>query len=459
MPESLLECAVARRGSRGIHDALTAGQREALRFCWPALARPMEQTGAGQWKGQLLSAIDHLPWTTAFMSMGRGAGMSRLAVEYVRGYCEHTPGAVALLMGSSAATTRKTLAFGRGGLASITPPWNRPTWSVLDQSFTWRNGSKVYLFSSDAPEAPRGFEFDLAVLDEAAHFRQLETIVANVKFALRAGAHPRLLVTSTPRASGALRGLRDGPSTIIVRGSLYDNAKFLPASYIADVEARYKGTSLERSELWGDPGACDEVEGALWRRGWLDRFRVRVPPRLIRVVVGVDPSASTERLHDTAGIVTVGLGEDRHAYVLEDSSGESGVLTPREWASAAILALRRHGGSHIIQEANKGGGLASELIKAIDPTVPVKSVGAVLSKALRATPVAAQTEAGRVHMVGTHSKLEDELCGWDPAAPGAKSPGRLDAMVHAVTELILGAPPPSQAGLNNRPGASSPRRM
>jgi phage terminase large subunit-like protein len=396
----------------------------------------MEQIGNGQWKGQDLASIDHLPWTTAFLSMGRGAGKSRSACEYVRGYCERTPGAVVCLMGSSAATTRKTLAFGRVGLANITPPWNRPTWSVLDQSFCWRNGAKVFLFSSDAPQAPRGFEFDLAVLDEAGYFRQLATIVANVKFALRAGRHPRLIVTTTPSSSGALRALRDGPSTIIGRGSLYDNRRFLPASYVADVEASFKGTSLERAELLGDPGACDEVAGSLWRRGWLDRARVRVAPRLVRIIVGVDPSASVEREHDVAGVIVVGQAADRHLFVLEDASGESGVLSPREWAAAAISALRRHGGSHIVEESNKGGKLASELIKALDPTVPVRAIGVTLNKTLRATPIAAQFECGRIHMVGTHAALEDELCGWDPSAPGARSPGRIDALTLVCTELL-----------------------
>lgn len=434
---SLLERAVAKLGVRALHDKLNPGQRELLRYYWPAHARPMEQTGPREWRGQHFAAIDRLRWTTALVSMGRGGGKSRSACEFVRGYCEENPRAVVCLMGSSAATTRKTLAFGRGGIDRICPPWNHPTWSVLDQSFTWPNGAKVYLFSSDAPEAPRGFEFDLAVLDEAAHYRQLGTIISNVRFALRAGRHPRLLVTSTPKSSGALRALRDGPNTIVIRGSLYDNARFLPKSFISDVEAQYKGTSLERAELWGDPKACDELEGALWRRGWLDKWRVRTAPTLRKIVVGVDPSASVERRHDTAGIIVAGLGDDGVCYILEDASGESGILTPREWAAAAVAAFHRWHATAVVEESNKGGALASELIKAIDPHVIVKAVGSGLPKGQRAAPIAARTEVGQVRMVGTHAKLEDELCGWDPATPGAKSPGRLDAMTIAASELLL----------------------
>ena len=451
-PPSLLERVVARLGPRALHDRLTPGQREALRYCWAAHARPMVQLSERTWTGQHLAAISHLPWTTAFVSAGRGSGKSRLAVEVARGYAEENPGACICVMGATAATVRKTLAFGRGGFAHVCPPWNRPEWSVHDQAFRWRNDSVVYLFSSDAPEAPRGFEFDLAVLDEAAFFRQLRTIVANVRFALRAGRHPRLLVTSTPRSSGALRDLRDGPGTIVVRGSLYDNAKHLPASYVADIEAQFKGTSLERAELWGDPQACDELEGALWRRGWLDKFRVRAAPKLRRIVVGVDPAASESREHDVAGLVVVGLGEDGHAYLLEDGSGESGVLTPQEWARRAVALVHKWGASHVIEETNKGGALASTLIRMVDPSVVVKAVGALLNKGLRASPVAAQTEAGRVHMVGVHSHLEDELCSWDPSAPGAKSPGRLDAFVHACTELIIKAPAPGYTSISGMPG-------
>ncbi len=443
-------------GPRQVHDRLTPGQREALRYCWAAHARPMVQTGERTWTGQLLSQLVEangaralVEWSTALVSMGRGAGKSRLAVEFVRGVAEENPGARICLMGQSAATVRKTLAFGRGGIACVTPPWNRPTWSVHDQAFTWRNGAVAYLFSADAPEAPRGFEFDVAVLDEAAFFRHLRVILANVRFALRAGRHPRLLVTTTPASSGTLRELRDSPGTIIVRGSLYDNARNLPASFVANVEAQYKGTSLERSELWGDPGACDEAEGALWKRTWLNRFRVQVVPKLRRVIVGVDPSASERGQHDTAGIVVLGEGEDGHAYVLEDATGAE-ALSPRQWALAAVEAFRRWHARHVVVETNRGGALGTELLRAIDPTVPIRTVSASTSKQERAHAVAAQTEAGRLHLVGVHAELEDELCSWDPTVPGAKSPGRLDALVWAAREILVRPPVPGHESISGR---------
>ena len=453
---SLLARAVAAAGGpRVLHDALSPGQREALRYSWEANGRPMVPAGQrvyraadgselkqDVYKGQLLADLEHLPWSTAFAVMGRGAGKSMLACQYARHVAEHSPGAVICLMGETATSTRQTLGFGKGdGLANITPPWNRPLWSTIDQAFVWPNKSIAFLMSADAPQKPRSYEFDLVVLDEAAFYRQLDVIIANVSFALRAGPHPRLLVCTTPRSSGTLRALRDGPNTILLRGSLYDNRAFLPASYIKNVEDKFRGTSLERAELYGDPAACDEVSGALFRRAWLDRFRVKAAPPLRRVVVGVDPSASEARQHDVAGIVTVGLGENGECYVVADDSGESGVLTPREWATRAAGAFHAWHCSHIIEESNRGGALASSLIKAVDSTVIVKTIGSQLNKTDRATPIAAQFEAGHVHLVGVHPQLEDELCGWDPAAPGAKSPGRMDALVFACTELLLKPPP------------------
>jgi phage terminase large subunit-like protein len=479
---SLLSRITKRHGSRVLHNALTPGQREALRFCWEAHGRPMVRAGERTfkradgieqtqdiYKGQLLTDIENLPWTTAMIIMGRGGGKSRLATEYARHVAETIPGAVIGIMGETATSTRQTLGFGlHDGIDNICPPWNHPTWIVQDQAFKWANKSIVYLLSSDAPEKPRSYEFNLIILDECAFYRQLDVIVANVSFALRAGQHPRLVATTTPRASGALRQLRDRPNSILVRGSLYDNIAFLPPSFVKDVEDNYKGTSLERAELWGDPAACDELEGALWRRGWLNKYRVREAPPLRKIVVGVDPAASVAREHDVAGIVVVGVGpapaearaqgdKTEHAYILEDCSGESGVLTPRQWASAAVDAVRRWGAAYVVEETNRGGALASELIKAVDPTVAVRTVGATQSKGKRATEVAAQTEAGRVHMVGVHAKLEDELCGWDPSAPGGKSPGRLDAAVWACASLIITAPPPSRQGELNQPGLA-PRR-
>ena len=467
------------RGARSVHDLLTPGQREALRYLWEAHGRPMVRVGERTYKGtdglehkqdiykgQLLTDLELLDWTTAIVIMGRGGGKSRLATEYARRVCETTPGAVVGIMGETATSTRQTLGFGRhDGLEYICPPWNHPEWVVQDQAFKWANGSICYLLSSDAPEKPRSYEFNLIILDECAFYRQLEVIVANVSFALRAGPHPRLVATTTPKASGALRALRDRPNSILVRGSLYDNIAFLPPSFVKDVEDNYKGTNLERAELYGDPAACDELEGALWRRGWLNRSRVQAAPSLRKIVVGVDPAASTAREHDVAGIVVVGVGPapddarargdlTEHAYVLADYSGESGVLTPRQWAAKSADALREWHAAYVVEETNKGGALASEIIKAIDPSVIVKPVGATQSKGKRATEVAALTEGGRVHMVGVHAKLEDELCGWDPATPGGKSPGRLDAMVWACAHLLARtAPPPyerQELGLSPR---------
>jgi hypothetical protein len=172
----------------------------------------------------------------------------------------------------------------------------------------------------------------------------------------------------------------------------------------------------------------DEAPGALWTRANLDLNRVSVIPPLYRIVVAVDPSATSEG--DEAGIITAGSYLDRF-YTLGDDSIQGSPVT---WARAAVSAYYRYQADCIVAESNNGGEMVELTIHTIDPTVPVKLVHASRGKATRAEPVAAIFEQGRGHLVGDFPLLEDELCLW---VPGDKSPNRLDAMVWAGTELML----------------------
>lgn len=173
----------------------------------------------------------------------------------------------------------------------------------------------------------------------------------------------------------------------------------------------------------------DEAPGALWTRELIDSTRVIKAPDLDRVVVAIDPSASSTG--DEAGIITVGKSAD-HGYVIDDDSVQG---SPRTWATAAVTAYHRHKADSIVAEANNGGEMVSLTIATVDPNIRVKLVHASRGKATRAEPVASIYEHGRGHHVGTKfAALEDEMCLW---IPGDASPNRMDAMVWGFTELGL----------------------
>jgi phage terminase large subunit-like protein len=183
----------------------------------------------------------------------------------------------------------------------------------------------------------------------------------------------------------------------------------------------------------------DDAPGALWTRGTIEQARVLKAPDLVRIVVGVDPSATSGG--DEAGVITTGATVDDF-FTLADDSVQGSPLT---WAQAAVRAYWRHRADAIVAEANNGGEMVALTIKTVDPTVKVKLVTASRGKQTRAEPVAAQYEQGRGHHVGSFPALEDEMCLWIPGDP---SPNRMDALVWAHTELM------ASVGRSNRAARS-----
>ncbi len=177
----------------------------------------------------------------------------------------------------------------------------------------------------------------------------------------------------------------------------------------------------------------DDAPGALWTRDLLDRTRVTKIPQLVRIVVAIDPEAMSGEGSAETGILAAGLGDDGHAYVLEDASLRG---TPNEWACQAIAVLHTLKGDRVVAEVNNGGEMVEATLRTVDATVPYKALHASRGKYARAEPVAALYEQNKVHHVGAFGELEDQQCNWVPNS-GQKSPDRLDALVWAITELIL----------------------
>lgn len=177
----------------------------------------------------------------------------------------------------------------------------------------------------------------------------------------------------------------------------------------------------------------DEPPGALWKREQLEALRIVRTPELVRVVVAIDPPADSRAEGSGAGIVACGLDASGKAYVLEDASLEA--ATPDAWGRAAVSLYHRLGADRIVGEQNNGGEMVEHVIRSVDSGVSYKAVRASRGKAVRAEPVAALFEQRRVFLAGVFPELEEELSSWEP---GADSPHRLDALVWAITELMLG---------------------
>jgi phage terminase large subunit-like protein len=229
-----------------------------------------------------------------------------------------------------------------------------------------------------------------------------------------------------------IKELMSSPTTAVTRGSTYDNKANLAPTFLEKIVAKYEGTRLGQQELYGT--VLDDNPGALWKRATIEASRVKKHPRLVRIVIGVDPAVSANEKSDDTGIGAAGLGTDGEVYVLEDATAV--MATPNEWGLAVVKCFDRHQADRIIAEVNQGGDLVESNLRAQRPELPITKVHAKRGKALRAEPVAALYEQGKIHHVGVFPELEDEMCDWNPTLPNQKSPNRIDWLVYAVTELL-----------------------
>jgi predicted phage terminase large subunit-like protein len=259
-------------------------------------------------------------------------------------------------------------------------------------------------------------------------------------FGLRLGQDPRAIVTTTPRPIKLIRELLADPKVVVTRGRTEDNRKHLAPAFLEQIVRRYQGTRLGRQELDGE--ILDDMPGALWTHGIIDAARLTAAPALTRIVVAIDPAVSSHENADETGIIIAGRDVDGHGYVLADASGH---YAPAEWAKVAIAAYAAHRADRIVAEVNNGGDMVEATLRVVDPNVPFAAVHASRGKVARAEPVAALYEQGRVHHLGALPLLEDQMCAFssdfDRDAVGY-SPDRVDALVWALTDLLL-APMPA----------------
>jgi predicted phage terminase large subunit-like protein len=355
---------------------------------------------------------------------------TRTGAEWVRKLAETGRASRIALVAPTAADARDVVTEGESGLLRICPPWNRPLYEPSRRRLTWPSGAIATLYSAEEPDRLRGPQHDAGWCDELAAWRYPETW-DQLMFGLRLGEHPRVVVTTTPRPTKLVRQLAASPSTFVTRGSTYENRAHLAPGFLQEIENRYGQTRIGRQEIFGE--ILDDCPGAIFHLPDIEKARVRQAPSLLRIVVAIDPAVSHEETSDLTGIVVAGIGSDLHAYVLDDLSGR---YTPAQWARKAIDAYHAYRADRIVAEVNQGGALCEANLRTIDPRIPFTAVRASRGKHVRAEPIAALYEQGRVHHVGMLAALEDEMVSWDPVL-SIKSPDRMDALVWAISSLVL----------------------
>ena len=397
-------------------------QVEAAWRSWPFWRLAAQAEPEGDWRIWLAMA-------------GRGFGKTRMGAEWVRERAEADGRLRIALVGATMAEARNVMVEGESGLLAIATNGMPVVWEPSLKRLTWANGAVAQLYSAAEPESLRGPQHHLAWADEIAKWPYGIDAWDNLMMGMRLGARPQVVATTTPRPVPLVRRILESAGVQRTVGRTIDNAANLPRDFIRAVQAEYGGTRIGRQELDGE--LIEDAEGALWTRDGIETCRMRFFPALMRVVIGVDPPATSTG--DACGIVVVGLCAEGKGWVLADESvaGQS----PEGWARAVAAAAARWQADRVIAEKNNGGEMVESVLRAADVAMPVRLVHASRGKVPRAEPVAALYEKGRVHHVGAFPALEDELCGLiiggGYEGPG-RSPDRADALVWAVTELMLG---------------------
>ncbi|MGG7518504.1 DNA-packaging protein [Allorhizobium undicola] len=388
---------------------------------WALLRHPAQAPPEGAWRNWLLMG-------------GRGSGKTRAGAEWVHELASRgeKSGLRIALVAETLGDAREVMIDGLSGILRIAR-FRRPELEISRRRLVWPNGAVAQIFSSEDPESLRGPQFHYAWCDEIAKWKHAEETFDMLQFALRLGEDPRQVITTTPRPVPILRRLLADPGTRLARLSTLGNAANLAPGFIDALQSRYGGTRLGRQELDGE--LIEDREDALWRRERLEELTVRLVEPLSRIVVAVDPPAGSGA-GSCCGIVVAGLDGRGRAVVLADCSVES--ATPAAWAGAVVKAFRRFEADRVVAEINQGGEMVSALLKSVEASLPLKLVRATRGKFLRAEPVAALYEQGRVLHAGRFQALEDQMCDFGPdGLSSGRSPDRLDALVWALTALLL----------------------
>jgi phage terminase large subunit-like protein len=375
-------------------------------------------------------------WLTWLLLGGRGGGKTRAGAQFSHQMTRYTPRIG--LIAPTGPDIRDIMVEGVSGIQATAHPDNKPEWEPSKKKLTWPNGSIGQCYSGEEPDRLRGPQFGFVWIDEPAHTPLIDDVWSNMLLGLRLGRSPRVCATTTPTPIKWVKTLVADPLTRISRFSTYANLGNLADTFKRTVLDRYEGTRLGRQELHGE--ILLDVEGALWKWDMFQRIEQDQVPPLARVVVGIDPAGSTNKSSDATGIITVGVSARRDLYVLGDRTGR---YSPADWALAAYHAYTDAEADCLVPEKNYGGDMVTHTLESTLPVGTIapriKPVNSRRGKEIRAEPVVALYEKRRIFHVGNLDELEGEQTSWVPGR-GA-SPNRVDALVHAVTELAKAVMP------------------
>ncbi len=461
-------------------DSLTPERRLELRYDWRFWGRPEQFAPGTEGAAPMLRGGPELPrllklgrlpdpensadWTFWLIMAGRFYGKTRSGAEWSIEKARAMPGSHGALVAATSDDARKTMlsaglehVSGMSGILAVSPPSFKPIYEPSKRTLTWPNGTVATLYTAEEPDRLRGPQHHWGWVDEIAAWGQLAEAWDQFLFGLRLGAKPQACITTTPRPVEIVRSLLRDPQTAITRGHSRENAANVAPSVFDTVLRKFDGTRLARQELGGE--LLEDMPGALWGSTLVDDTRVAKVPDLLRAVVAVDPAVTNKKKSDETGIIVAGVGmcnckgkPEKHAFVFRDVSGK---YSPDGWAKAAVGAFDDAECDRVIAEVNNGGELVEANVRTVRQNIPYRAIHASRGKRTRAEPVSALWEQRRAHIVGHLDKLENEMCGWDPLDPTMDSPNRLDAMVYAVTETMLGGGVPT---FSLAPGALSMNR-
>lgn len=411
-----------------LNASLTDAEKAALIYDWPKWARPNQMPPPGDWDGWLIIA-------------GRFGGKTRTGAEFVRAEVDAGRARRIALIGETSADGKDVMVQGESGLLAVCPPWNKPAFVSSNSKgrpkVTWPNGAQATLYDAREPDQLRGPQHDLIWFDEGAKYRYAQEVFDQAMFGLRLGMKPRWLMTTTPRPIKLIKALMKDAHVHVTQYSSHVNLRNIAPSVRANVIDRYAGTRLGRQEI--DAEILEDIPGALWTRRNLDENRIRLDqlPPLVRLVVAIDPAITSGDSANETGIICAGTSEAQRGFLIEDASMRG---TPDGWARRAIACYRQYEADAIIAECNQGGEMVERVLRSVAPDVPVRLVRATRGKYVRAEPIAALYEQGRVSHVGTFPELEDQMIAFTPETAALRTPGdhfdRTDACVWAFADLF-----------------------
>lgn len=435
-----------------LHEVLECSQRGPHRWAehealgaWFCVVPGCEATGVPVGDGWTFPhgrTDQHPPegddWFIWLLLAGRGAGKTRAGSEWVHRIARAFPGCRIALIAPTGDDLRDTMVEGDSGILKTARPGEVPEWEPSKKRLTWPNGTTAYGYSGEKPERLRGKQHHFAWIDEPIVIDLIEEVWSNFLLGFRLGDKPRVCITTSPMNIKWLRDRIKEDGTVVHKATSYDNIHNLATTFKKRVLDPLIGTRLGRQEVEGE--LLGDVEGALWQQSEIDAYRVDIMPgQFDRIVIGLDPAGTANARSDETGIIAVGaIGE--HYYVIRDASGK---YSPSGWATRALKLADELKADAIVVETTYGKDMVKSTIAQAIKDNPdllaakIIDVDSRRGKAIRAEPISAISERGRAHMVGEFVDLEGQLTSWIPGH--GSSPDRLDAYVHAMTNLVVSA--------------------